>query len=159
MKLHANAKTTPKTRQLMMDRVQRLGWTQAAAAHAASVSVRTVAKWAARHRLGLALTDASSRPHRQPRQSAPARIQAVLAFRQQRWTSHQIAAHVRMPRSTVSVILRRAGMGRLRALDPPPIIQRYEWPHAGDLLHLDIKPLGRFRAVGSRFLGAARHVR
>ena len=160
MKLHANAKTTPLMRRLIIDRVTHQGRTQAQAAQAAGVSVRTVAKWVARgHRDDpAALLDRSSRPVRHPRAIGPTGIAAIVGLRQQRWPAWRIAQTVRRPRSTVSAILRRVGLGQLRALEPRPVIQRYEWPHAGDLLHLDIKPLGRFRAVGPRFLGPARHV-
>jgi transposase InsO family protein len=158
MTLHANAKTTLKTRRLMIDRIERQAWTYAQAAAASSVSVRTVAKWVARARRAAPLTDTSSRPIRQPRATDATRVEAILALRRQRWTSWAIARQLGMPRSTVAVIVRRHGLGRLAPVEPAPIIQRYEWPHAGDLLHLDIKPLGRFRAMGSRFLGARRHV-
>src|SRR5882724_182381 len=85
MRLHRNAKTTPKMRQLLIDRVTRLGWTQGAAAAAAGISVRTVAKWTHRARQGdRQLEDASSRPHRQPRTLDLVRTTAILAARQQR---------------------------------------------------------------------------
>jgi transposase InsO family protein len=154
MRLHRNAKTTPKMRQLLIDRVTRQGWTRAAAAAAAGISVRTVAKWTQRARQGdRQLEDASSRPHRQPRTLDLARTTAILAFRQQRATAWEISARVGVPRSTVALVLRRAGLNRVSRLDPPPVIQRYEWPQAGDLLHLDIKPLSRIRGVGHRIHG------
>jgi len=154
MRLHRNAKTTPKMRQLLIDRVERQGWTQRAAATAAGISVRTVAKWIRRARLGdQHLNDRSSRPHRQPRTLDLARTAAILAYRQQRATAWEISARVGVPRSTVAKVLRRAGLNRVSRLDPPPVIQRYEWPHAGDLLHLDIKPLSRIRGVGHRIHG------
>ena len=99
------------------------------------------------------LEDASSRPHRQPRTLDRARTTAILAYRQQRATAWEISARVGVPRSTVARVLRRAGLNRVSRLDPPPVIQRYEWPHAGDLLHLDIKPLSRIRGVGHRIHG------
>jgi transposase InsO family protein len=154
MRLHRNAKTTPKMRQLMIDRVQRQGWTQRAAAVAAGVSVRTVAKWISRARHGdPALEDRSSRPHRQPRALDLARTAAILAYRQQRATAWEISARVGVPRSTVTRVLARARLNRVNRLDPPLVIQRYEWPRAGDLLHLDIKPLSRIRGVGHRIHG------
>jgi transposase InsO family protein len=154
MRLHPNAKTTPKTRQLLVTRVTQLGWSQAAAADAAEVSVRTVAKWVQRGRLGdQALEDRSSRPHRQPRAVEPRRVAAIVAYRQTRATAWEISARVGVPRSTVSRILQRAGLQRVSRLEPPPVIHRYEWPHAGDLLHLDIKPLGRIRGIGHRIHG------
>jgi transposase InsO family protein len=154
MRVHRNAKTTPKMRQLLIDRVTRQGWTHAAAAAAVGISVRTVAKWIQRARHGDAqLEDASSRPHRQPRTLDVARTAMILAYRQQRATAWEISARVGVPRSTVTAVLRRAGLNRVSRLDPPPVIQRYEWPHAGDLVHLDIKPLSRIRGVGHRIHG------
>jgi transposase InsO family protein len=154
MRLHRNAKTTPKMRQLLIDRVTRQGWTQRAAAEAAGISIRTVAKWIARVRGGdTALLDRSSRPHRMPRQLAVDTTAAILVHRHQRATAWEISAAVRVPRSTVARVLRRAGLHRLALLEAAPVIQRYEWPHAGDLLHLDIKPLGRIRGIGHRITG------
>ena len=153
MKLHRNAKTTPKMRQLLLER-GRHGWTQATIARAAGISVRTVAKWRARARQGdTALEDRSSRPHRQPRTLAVERVAAILACRAQRATAWEISRRVCVPRSTVTRVLKRAGLNRLSALDPPVVVQRYEWPHAGDLLHLDIKPLARIRRPGFRIHG------
>jgi len=154
MRLHRNAKTTPKMRQLLIDRVTRQGWTQAAAAMAAGLSVRTVAKWVSRARQGdPTLEDRSSRPHRQPRRLALAQTTAILVLRQGRATAWEISRRVGVARSTVTRVLQRAGLNRVSQLEPPPVIQRYEWPHAGDLLHLDIKPLGRIRGVGHRIHG------
>lgn len=153
MKLHANAKTSPRMRQLMLERVTTHGWTQRRVAEAAGVSVRTVAKWLARGRQGAALVDRASRPHRSPRQLSVETTSAIVAWRQTRATSWEISARLGVPRSTVTRVLARAGLNRLRLLEPKPVIQRYEWPHAGDLLHLDIKPLGRIRGVGHRIHG------
>jgi transposase InsO family protein len=154
MRLHRNAKTTPKMRQLLIDRVTRHGWTQAAAATAAGLSVRTVAKWIGRARHGdTTLEDGSSRPHRQPRRLDVARTAAIVAARHTRATAWEISAQLGVPRSTVTRVLGRAGLNRVSQLAPPPVIQRYEWPHAGDLLHLDIKRLGRIRGIGHRIHG------
>ena len=160
MKLHPIAKTTPLTRQLLVTRVRHQGWSQRRAAEAAGVSVRTVAKWTTRHRAGdLALRDRSSRPHRMPRQTASGQVAAIIALRQTRATSWEISGRLQVPRSTVTRVLARAGLNRLALLEPRAVSQRYEWPHAGDLLHLDIKPLGRIRAIGHRFLGPSVHTR
>lgn len=157
MKLHGNAKTTPRTRALMIERVTVHGWTQSRAAEAAGVSVRTVAKWTARGRAGdRMLLDRSSRPRRSPRQLAIETTAQVIALRQTRATSWEISATLRVPRSTITRVLARAGLNRLGALEPPPVVQRYEWPHAGDLLHLDIKPLARIRGIGHRIHGDRR---
>lgn len=158
MRVHRNAKTTPKMRQLLIDRVTRQGWTQAAAATAVGISVRTVAKWLGRARQGDArLEDRSSRPHRQPQALDLVRTTAILAYRQQRATAWEISVQVGVPRSTVTRVLQRAGLNRVSRLDPPAVIQRYEWPQAGDLLHLDIKPLGRIRGIGHRIHGDWTH--
>lgn len=154
MRLHRNARTTPKMRQLLIERVVRQGWTQQAAATAAGISVRTVAKWIGRARGGdTQLEDRSSRPHRQPRRLDVARTAAIVGLRQQRATAWEISLRVGVPRSTVTRILHQAGLNRVSRLDPPPVIQRYEWPQAGDLLHLDIKPLSRIRGIGHRIHG------
>ena len=154
MKLHRNAKTTPRMRALMIERVTVHGWTQARTAEAAGVSIRTVAKWTARRRAGdVALFDRSSQPRRSPRQLPAAQTARIIALRHTRATSWEISATLRVPRSTVTRVLARAGLNRLRLLEPKPVIQRYEWPHAGDLLHLDIKPLGRIRGIGHRIHG------
>jgi transposase InsO family protein len=151
MRLHRNAKTTPMTRQLIHERVHG-GWTYAQVAAALGLSVRTVAKWVARARSG-EWADRSSRPHRQPRRLDVARVTAILAYRQQRATAWEISRRVGVPRSTVTRVLQRAGLNRVSRLDAPPVVQRYEWPHAGDLLHLDIKPLARIRGIGHRIHG------
>jgi transposase InsO family protein len=99
------------------------------------------------------LEDRSSRPHHQPRAVAPRRVAAIVAYRQTRATAWEISARVGVPRSTVTRVLQRAGLNRVSRLEPPPVIHRYEWPHAGDLIHLDIKPLGRIRGIGHRIHG------
>jgi transposase InsO family protein len=151
MTSHRNAKTNVYQRQMLLHRVRRLGWTQRQAAEAAAVSVRTVAKWLARGEAGL--EDRSSRPDRQPRRLPLDVAATIVALRHTRATAWEISARVGVPRSTVALVLRRAGLNRVSRLDPPPVIQRYEWPHAGDLLHLDIKPLSRIRGIGHRIHG------
>jgi transposase InsO family protein len=158
MKLHRNAKTTPKMRRLMIDRVTRHGWTQARTAEAAGVSVRTVAKWLQRDRQGdTTLSDRGSRPTRQPRRLAATVSAQIVRLRQTRATAWEISAALAVPRSTVSRELQRVGLNRVAALAPPRLIQRYEWPHAGDLIHLDIKPLGKIRGIGHRITGDRHH--
>jgi transposase InsO family protein len=156
MQLHANAKTTPKARALLVQRVVTHAWTYREAAEAAGVSIRTVAKWVTRFRLDgqTAFGDGSSRPRHQPRATPVRTISAIVHLRQLGLPAWQIARRVGRPRSTVSVILRRVGLGSLKA--PAPPVQRYEWPAAGDLLHLDIKPLGRFQVIGHRIHGDRR---
>lgn len=152
MRVHRNAKTTPKMRQVMLTRVQQ-GWTYRQVADALAISVRTVAKWVARGRQPGELHDASSRPHRIVRQLSARTTGAIVALRYTRATAWEISRLVGVPRSTVTRVLARAGLNRLTALEAPRPVHRYEWPHAGDLLHLDIKPLGRIHGVGHRIHG------
>jgi len=155
MRVHRNAKTTPKMRQLIATRAQQ-GWTYARIAAALGISVRTVAKWVARARQPEGLADQSSRPHRQPRRLAATREAAVVALRRTRATAWQISVALRMPRSTVTRVLGRVGLNRLALLEPAAPVQRYEWPHVGDLLHLDLKRLGRITRIGHRMHGDRR---
>lgn len=139
-------------RALIVQRIRQEQWPPAEAAAAAGVSVRTTYKWLRRYRLGgrPALEDASSRPHRQPRRTSTETIAAIVAARQERRTAWAIATRLQVPRSTVAAVLVRVGLNRLARLDPPPIIQRYERTRPGELVHLDIKPLGRILRVGHR---------
>ena len=161
MKVHRNAKTTLKMRELIVTRAQH-GWTYARIGTALGISVRTVAKWVARSRQADRLVDESSRPHRQPRRLAATREAAIVALRRTRATAWQISTALRIPRSTVTRVLNRAGLNRVALLEPVPPVQRYEWPHVGDLLHIDLKRLGRITRIGHRMHGdrrrRARHV-
>jgi transposase InsO family protein len=154
MKTHRSAKTNVYQRHLLIRRVRQQGWTQRQAAAAVGVSVRTVAKWLARGRQ--ALVDRSSRPHRQPRRLAATTEAAIVALRRTRATAWQISAALDVPRSTVTRVLARCGLNRVAACEPPVAVQRYEWPHAGDLLHLDVKRLGRIQGIGHRIHGDRR---
>jgi transposase InsO family protein len=155
MRVHRNAKTTPKMRQLIVTRSQQ-GWTYARIAKALGLSVRTVAKWMARSRQAPDLTDGSSRPHHQPQRLDAAVEAAILALRRTRATAWQISTALRVPRSTVTCVLARAGLNRIALLEPAPPVQRYAWPHVGDLLHVDLKRLGRVAGVGHRIHGDRR---
>ena len=154
MRVHRNAKTTPKMRQLIATRAQQ-GWTQARIGAALGISVRTVAKWVARARQAT-LADGSSRPHRQPRRMAATLETAIVTLRRTRATAWQISAALGVPRSTVTRVLARAGLNRVALLEPTPPVQRYEWPHVGDLLHIDLKRLGRVTRIGHRIHGDRR---
>ena len=159
MKLHRNAKTTPVSRQMLVRRVLCEGSSYADAAEGSAVSIRTVSKWVRRFRArGVAgLEDGSSRPGAPPHQTPPATVAVIRQLRQERGLpAWAISRAVRVPRSTVSAWLRRLGLSR-PATPPPPPVCRYEWPHAGDLLHLDIKRLGRIQGVGHRIHGDRRH--
>jgi transposase InsO family protein len=158
MKLHRNAKSTPASRLALVQKVIFDGRSQAETAAGFGVSIRTVAKWVRRFRSqGVAgLEDGSSRP------GAPAHQTPALAVGLMRWLREQhglpawaIAVALRMPRSTVSAWLRRMGLNRSPAGTKVPV-QRYEWPSPGDLLHVDIKPLGQFAQVGHRIHGDRR---
>ena len=153
MSTHRNAKTNVYQRQLLIRRVRHEGWTQREAAVAAGVSVRTVAKWLAR---APSLADRSSRPVRQPRRTSLAREAAIVALRRTRASAWEISRALHVPRSTVTRVLARVGLNRVAWLEPPAPVHRYEWPHVGDLLHLDLKRLGRVVGVGHRIHGDRR---
>ena len=158
MKLHRNAKTTPHMRALLVHRVRTLHWSVSQAAAAAGIAVRTAYKWLGRHRHGgvAALADRSSVPHRQPRRTAPATIAAIVAARHERLTAWAIAVRLQVPRSTVAVVLKRLGLNQLHRLTAPTPVTRYERSRPGELVHLDIKPLGRILRVGHRIHGDRR---
>jgi transposase len=139
-------------RALLVHRIRQEQWPPAEAATAAGVSVRTTYKWLRRYRLGgrPALEDASSRPHRQPRRTSPETVAAIVAARYERRTAWAIATQLQVPRSTVAAVLVRTGLNHLARLDPPPPVQRYERTRPGELVHLDVKPLGRILRVGHR---------
>ena len=139
----------------LVRRVLFEGWSYAEAAEGFAVSVRTVAKWVRRFKEGgvAALEDGSSRPGAPPHQTPPARVALIRILRQQHGLpAWAIGRALHIPRSTVSAWLRRLGLNRLAAAPPVPV-QRYEWPTPGDLVHVDIKPLGVIAGVGHRIHG------
>lgn len=152
MNVHKNARLTPAGRALLARRVSQ-GWTAKAAAEAAGVSVRTARKWIDRHRRGGERRhhDRSSAPRRCPRRTPQQQVARVEQLRRQRMTGPAIAALLGMARSTVGAILRRLGLGRLKALEPRPEVMRYERSAPGEMIHLDIKKLGKINGVGHRF--------
>jgi transposase InsO family protein len=154
MGIHKNAPLTPRGREELVRRVIG-GQTPTAVATAMGVCVRTVRKWVRRYRQeGLAgLADRSSRPHRSPNGTPASIAERIGELRRQRWTGAQIAAEVGVSKATVSRILQRLGLNRLRALEPAAPIVRYNRQHPGELLHLDTKKLGRIGAVGHRITG------
>jgi transposase InsO family protein len=158
MQLHANARTCPKSRALIARRVLEQGWSLAAAAEAAGVSERTAGKWVRRFRLeGLAgLRDRSSAPQRRPRRLPSERIEAIRALRKLRLTAAEIAELLELALSTVSRWLKRIGLGKRSRLSPPEPANRYERARPGELVHVDIKKLGRFRRPGKRVTGSQR---
>ena len=157
MNIHKNARLTPFGRERMVMQV-RSGQTPEAVSRAAGVCLRTVRKWVARYRSeGLAgLADRSSRPHRLYRPTPTAIVEQVETLRRRRWTGKQIAAQVVVSPATVSRILRRLGLNRIAALEPAEPIRRYERQYPGELIHIDIKKLGRFDRVGHRITGDRR---
>ena len=157
MRLHANARLGPRGRQVMGERVEA-GWPVARAAQAAGVSGQTCRKWVARYRAEgpSGLQDRPSVAHRIPHRTHAERVEAILALRRIRFTGAQIAEILAMPPSTVSGILMRAGLGRLgrRGLEPA---RRYERQRPGELVHIDVKRLGRIAfGAGHRATGIKR---
>jgi len=155
MNVHKNARLTRHSRADLARRVTVEGQTANAVATAFGVTIKTVGKWVARFRAeGVeGLADRSSRPHRLYRPTPAAIIETVEALRRQRWTGKQIAAEVSVSPATVSRILRRLGLNRIAALEPAEPVRRYEREHPGELIHIDIKKLGRFAHVGHRITG------
>lgn len=155
MDYHQNARSTVWSREQMAKRVLEQGWTVQATARAFHVSAKTAAKWVGRYqRQGfLGLRDQSCRPRRLRRPVKPEQVAHIEALRRQRWAGCRIASSVGLSPATISRVLRRLRLNRLRDLEPAAVSVRYEHPSAGDLLHLDIKKLGRFSAVGARIHG------
>jgi transposase InsO family protein len=155
MQVHARARLTPKGRLFVVTRVLEQGWSVTAAAEAAGVSERTVWRWLARYRAEgeLGLADRSSAPGSIPHRTPPERVEVVLALRRLRMTSSEISELLEMPLSTVSAVLKRAGLGRLSRLEPPEPPNRYERRRPGELIHVDVKKLGRILRPGHRVTG------
>jgi transposase InsO family protein len=155
MDTHKNAPLTPKGREAMVRSVVEGGLSKAAAARQFNVTAKTAAKWVKRFLIeGVeGLRDRSSRPHSLPGQTPPATCAMVEALRRQRNTGKQIAIEVGVSPATVSRILHRLGLNRLASLQPAEPIRRYERQHPGELIHLDIKKLGKFNRIGHRITG------
>lgn len=157
MTLHRNAKTCPASRRLLARRVDRDGWSLAAAAEAAGVSERRASEWLRRYRSGdRELADRSSRPRRVAHKTSPERERTILSLRELRMTAAQIAEVLGMAHSTVSAVLHRHGKGRLPRLDADQAPNRFERPRPGELVHIDVKKLGRISGVGHRITGDRR---
>jgi transposase InsO family protein len=155
MDTHKNAALTPKGREVMVRAVLDSGLTKAAAARQFHTTAKTVSKWVKRFQeQGVdGLRDRPSRPLSSPDQTPAAACAAVEALRRQRHTGKQIAAEVGVSPATVSRILRRLGLNRLSALEPAEPIRRYERERPGEIIHIDIKKLGRFNKIGHRISG------
>jgi transposase InsO family protein len=139
----------------MVRRVVEGGQTPEAVSEAVGVCPRTVRKWVARFRAeGVAgLNDRSSRPHRVRNPTSSEIVARIEALRRQRWTGAQIARETGVSKATVSRVLRRLGLNRLKALEPAEPVRRYEREHPGELIHIDIKKLGKIGSVGHRITG------
>ena len=150
MKLHANARTCPKSRRLLVDRIEG-GCSLRSAAEAAGVSERTAAKWLARWRAEgeAGLEDRSSAPRRSPSRLPDDRLAAIEALRRLRMTAAEIAEVLGMALSTVSRWLQKIGLGKRSRLAPPEPPNRYERKRAGELIHVDVKKLGRISRKGA----------
>jgi transposase InsO family protein len=154
MKMHANARLSLKGRELLVDRVENTGWSLIAAAEAAGISDRTARKWLARHRAEGrdGLVDRSSAPTVVANRTEDHRVEVIAALRRLRMTGAEIAEALDMALSTVSGILARIGMGKLGRIGLEPA-QRYERARPGELVHIDVKKLGRIARPGHRALG------
>ncbi len=156
MHLHPNAKLTPKTRRLLVDRIRRERWPVTRAARAAGVTRRTAYKWLERFENGgvVALQDRSSRPHRIPRATSRKALRRMEQLRRRKKAAWEIALETGIPVATVSRQLKQLGLGRLWRLEEaeaPP--QRYEHRRPGELFHIDAKKLARIDGVGHRIHG------
>jgi transposase InsO family protein len=155
MDYHHNARLTIHSRELLVRKVLRGELSLNAAAAAFKLSRQSAAKWVRRFRQGglPGLQDWSSRPHCSPRCTCSELVSRVETLRRQRWTGVHIAQATGLSRATVSRILTRLKLNTLRQLEPPIPIVRYEHPHPGDLLHIDIKKLARIAKPGYRVTG------
>src|SRR5690606_32890618 len=156
MNVHKNARLTPRGRVLMMERIAG-GLPVRRAAADAGVSERTAHRWLRRWRSGdRELLDRSSAPRRCPHRLRPEQVGTIAQLRRQRLTSPAIARILGMAISTVGLVLRRLGLNRLARLEPTPPPIRYERQRPGEMLHLDIKTLGRIARPSHRVTGNRR---
>jgi transposase InsO family protein len=158
MHVHARARLTPKGRAFVVSRVLEEGWSVTAAAEAAGVTERTVWRWISRYRADgeAGLRDRRSAPRSIPHRTPRDRVQVVIALRRLRMTSSEISELLSMPLSTVSAVLKREGLGKLSRLEPPEPPNRYERSRPGELVHVDVKKLGRILKPGHRVTGNRR---
>jgi transposase InsO family protein len=151
MKIHANARTCPNSRKLLVTRIEEENWSLMVAAEAAGISERSARKWLLRWRSEgeAGLLDRSSAPRRVPSRLPADRLQAVEALRRLRMTAAEIAEVLGMALSTVSRWLARIGLGKRSRLAPPEPPNRYERKRPGELIHVDVKKLGRISRKGA----------
>lgn len=154
MNIHKNARLTPKSRADLVRRVME-GQPRDQVAAAFGVSIKTVVKWVERFEAEgeAGLQDRSSRPHRLYRPTSPEAVKQIEVLRRERRPAAHIAKEVGISPATVSRVLRRLGLNKLRALSPPEPVRRYERQTPGELLHIDIKKLGKFNKIGHRITG------
>ena len=155
MDIHKNARLTPHSRAELVHRVIENRQSAKAVARAFGICPKTVRKWVARFRAEgpEGLQDRSSRPHKL-RQPTPAPVvERIAALRRQRWTGLRIAAELKLSPATVSRVLKRLGLNSLKALEPAEPVRRYERENPGELIHIDIKKLGKFSRTGHRITG------
>jgi transposase InsO family protein len=153
MRLHGNARLTPFQRRLLCERIRLEAWTVAEAADAAGCSERTAYRWLSRYDRGDSMEDRSSAPHRRPTRTPEPLEVEIERLRRLRFTSTRIAATLGLATSTVCAVLARRGLNRLWKLGPPEPPNRYCRRHPGELVHLDVKKLGRFWRPGHRVTG------
>jgi transposase-like protein len=155
MKVHANAPLGPKGRATMVLRVLEQGWSLAEAAAAAGVSDRTCRKWRDRYLAEgeAGLLDRSSAPQSIPHRTADELVEAIVLLRKLRMTAAEIAFCLGMALSTVSAVLLRVGLGKLSRLEPPEPPNRYQRAWPGELVHVDVKKLGKIAGAGHRVTG------
>ena len=157
MKLHANAPLGPKGRGVMVRRVVVEGWSLMEAAEAAGMSERRCREWVRRYRAEgeAGLVDRSSAPKRVHNRTPQQRVEVIAALRRIRLTGPEIAELLEMATSTISAVLKRIGLGKLSRLEPSEPIRRYEMRRPGELIHVDVKKLGRIgpHGAGHRVLG------
>ena len=156
MNVHSGARTCPSSRELLVRRIREQGWPVQAAAEALGISRRTATKWLQRSRAGDVgeLRDRSSRPHRVSGRTPRVWEEMIVLLRRTGMTGPQIARDLKRPRATVARVLRRAGLARLKNLEVAEPENRYQHRRPGDLLHLDVKKLGRISGFhGHRITG------
>jgi len=155
MDIHKNAQLTPLSRAELVRRVLEEGQTPKAVATAFGVCPGTVRKWVKRFQEEgpKGLQDRSSRPHKLHQPTPESVVKQIEVLRRQRWTGAQIAAEVGVSPATVSRVLKRLGLNKLKNLEPPEPVRRYERKHPGEMIHIDIKKLGKFSRTGHRITG------
>lgn len=155
MNIHKNARLTPLRREEMALAVLQARLTKAQAARVYGVTSKVVSRWVDRYRAGgsEAMMDRSSRPKVIPGRIEPAVAERVIALRRKRLTGRHIAMETGVSPATVSRVLKRAGLSRMKDIEPAEPVVRYEYKEPGGLIHLDIKRLGRFDRVGHRITG------